>query len=97
MIAAEKYMTCEDRCEAERNKLKGVLLHRGRFFEDEEAAYKTLLDVLQWFKDDREESDRIELAAMEAEDERERNDPNYKTRQMFKGVKIKLPTRGMEQ
>ena len=101
MIAAVKYMTCEERVESERNKLKAILARRGQFYEDEEASFKAYDGVLQWFKDEREERDRIELEAMEAEEvakeEKKRSDPNYHTKKLFEGVKIKIPTRGMDQ
>ena len=88
MIAAELL-------EVEIAKIDAILAKRGGLYEDEKVRRDAFAEVKQWMQFDKEEADRIELEAIEAEEfaaeEKKKADPNYKTRQLFEGVKITIP------
>ena len=91
-------MIAVDRINAEIAKYDAILARRGAWHEDEKVARDSFAAVRQWLQDDKDESERIELEAMEAaeaaEEAERRADPNFKTREMFKNVKITIPTKG---
>lgn len=88
-------MIAEDRINAEVKRLDAILARRGQFYEDEAAEHKAYGNVVRWLAEDKAEAERIELEALAAseadEAERMRNDPNFKTRELFKNVKISVP------
>ena len=88
-----------DKVKTEIVKLQEILLRRGIYYEDEKARLEAMLDVETWMIEDKREVERIEIeaaAAAEVEaEQRKRSDPSFRTREMFKGVKINIPRKEM--
>ena len=88
-------MIAVERLEVEIAKIDAILAKRGALYEDEKVRRDSFREVKNWMQFDKDEADRIELEAMEAEElaveEAKKADPNYKTRQLFEGVKITIP------
>lgn len=69
---------------------------RRMYCDDEQVEFSALSSVLRWMDDDKRDAERIELAAMEAEENEEarRLKKEQSARDLFKGVKINVPARG---
>ena len=87
--------TLLENVESEIARINAILARRGALYEDEQDRLTAMMDVKGWYVSDKVEAERIEIearAAEEQENERRRQaDPNYKTRKMFEGVKIRVP------
>jgi hypothetical protein len=87
-------MTAREKVEAEVAKFNAILAVKGGLWDDQKERFAAMRDVLAWMQDEKDEADRIELEAMEAEEAAAANDPSNKVRELFKGVHIKIPPKG---
>ena len=91
-------MTTTEKVALEIARLDEILRQRGQFYEDEQATRAAFGLVALWLEEDRIEEERIEVEAAAAaeleEQERIKNDPNYKTQQLFGTYRNKLKREG---
>jgi hypothetical protein len=87
-------MIAREQIEAEVKRLDAVLARRGQWYEDEAAEHAAYSKALAWMNEEKIETDRLEaeaLAAAEAADEEaRRNDPNFKTKELFSTYRNRL-------
>ncbi len=88
------HMTAAEKIEAEVKRYEAILARRGQFYEDEGAAYLAFKSASDWLREDKEEADRIELEAAEAEETERTRDPNAPTKDLFATYRKKLKQEG---